>query len=153
MHLFQADSDDATTINSVDATEDNLVKDEFNEENDDELSLVDDLVNFPTTTTVKSDEEMLTGDVSNANRHVFHVSDDAVNFPPNITSLHHNVDESNVKFYNRSLNTDPSLLVLRLKQLLQSETPTEEQLRTDSKQTRIVYINNQRVEVEITTEV
>ena len=127
-----------------------MVKDEFNEENDD---LVDDLVNFPTTTTAKSDENMLLSDVSHANRHVFHVSDDAVNFPPNITSLRHGVDESNVKFYNRSLNTDPSLLVMRLKQLLQSENPSEEQLRTDSKQTRIVYINNQRVEVEITTEV
>ena len=127
-----------------------MVKDEFNEENDDS---VDDLVNFPTTTTAKSDENMLLSDVSHANRHVFHVSDDAVNFPPNITSLQHCVDESNVKFYNRSLNTDPNLLVMRLKQLLQSENPSEEQLRTDSKQTRIVYINNQRVEVEITTEV
>ena len=127
-----------------------MVKDEFNEEKDDS---VDDLVNFPTTTTAKSDDNMLLSDVSHANRHVFHVSDDAVNFPPNITSLKHGVDESNVKFYNRSLNTDPSLLVMRLKQLLQSENPSEEQLRTDSKQTRIVYINNQRVEVEITTEV
>ena len=49
MFIFQAGEDDATTITSLDATEDNLVK--FNEENEDELSLADDLVNFPTTTT------------------------------------------------------------------------------------------------------
>ena len=85
--FFQDDTDDATTTLT---TEDSLVKEEFNEENDDELSMVDDLVNFPTTTTRESDDEMITATVG-----LRDLADDAVNFPPNTTTH----DNSNIKFF------------------------------------------------------
>ena len=66
-------------------------------------------------------------------------------------------EEDNVKFYNRSVDNNASMVVFRLKQLLQSEEKDEEDQEKEfndgdyngqPKQRRIVYINNQRVELE-----
>ena len=66
-------------------------------------------------------------------------------------------EEDNVKFYNRSVDNNASMVVFRLKQLLQSEEKNDEDQEKASndgdyngqpKQRRIVYINNQRVELE-----
>lgn len=68
------------------------------------------------------------------------------------------IEDDNVKFYNRSVDNNASLVVFRLKQLLESEeNNTEDQgkntddngnINVQPKQRRIVYINNQRVELE-----
>ena len=66
-------------------------------------------------------------------------------------------EDDNVKFYNRSVDNNASMVVFRLKQLLESEENNEDQgknidddrnINVQPKQRRIVYINNQRVELE-----
>lgn len=66
-------------------------------------------------------------------------------------------EDDNIKFYNRSVDNNASMVVFRLKQLLQSEEKNDEDQEKASndgdyngqpKQRRIVYINNQRVELE-----
>ena len=77
-----------------------------------------------------------------------------VRFPANTTVTRMRSDGSRVRFYNRTLDTSASLVVLRLKQLLSSELGAAERSGEGggegggARHTRVVYINNQRVELE-----
>lgn len=120
------------------------------EENDDLVFTPDDLVNFPSTTNseLQTENILKTNQTSNAENKV-----DPVNFPLLVTNSQFS-DNSRVKFYNKTVDNNASLVVLRLKQLLQTEieedmkkTQDAEEDHRSNNQKRIVYINNQRVEL------
>lgn len=108
----------------------------------------DDLVNFPSTTNseLQTEDILKTNQTSNAEN-----KDDPVNFPLVTNSKFS--DDSRVKFYNKTVDNNASLVVLRLKQLLQTEIEEDmkkiqdEEDHRNKNQKRIVYINNQRVEL------
>ena len=119
------------------------------EENDDLVFTPDDLVNFPSTTNseLQTEDILKTNQTSNAAENKV----DPVNFPLVTNSKFS--DDSRVKFYNKTVDNNASLVVLRLKQLLQTEIEEdmkkiqEEENHRSKNQKRIVYINNQRVEL------
>ena len=121
------------------------------EENDDLVFTPDDLVNFPSTTNseLQTEDILKTNQTSNAAENKV----DPVNFPLLVTNSKFS-DDSRVKFYNKTVDNNASLVVLRLKQLLQTEieedmkkTQDAEEDHRSNNQKRIVYINNQRVEL------
>ena len=118
-------------------------------ENDDLVFTPDDLVNFPSTTNSEPQtEDILKTNKTSPSENKVVV--DPVNFPP-VTNSRFS-DDSGVKFYNKSVDNNASLVVLRLKQLLQSEIDEDVKKKQDDdqrskQQKRIVYINNQRVEL------
>ena len=118
-------------------------------ENDDLVFTPDDLVNFPSTTNSEPQtEDILKTNKTSPSENKVVV--DPVNFPP-VTNSRFS-DDSGVKFYNKSVDNNASLVVLRLKQLLQSEIDEDVKKKKDDdqrskQQKRIVYINNQRVEL------
>lgn len=120
------------------------------EENDDLVFTPDDLVNFPSTTNseLQTEDILKTNQTSNAAENKV----DPVNFPLLVTNSKFS-DDSRVKFYNKTVDNNASLVVLRLKQLLQTEIEEdmkkiqEEENHRSKNQKRIVYINNQRVEL------
>ena len=120
------------------------------QENDDLVFTPDDLVNFPLTTNSElQTEDILTTKQTSTTENKVVV--DPVNFPHVANSRFE--DGSRVKFYNKTVDNNASLVVLRLKQLLQTEIEEDKkkmQAEDDSRsknQKRIVYINNQRVEL------
>ena len=88
------------------------------EENDDLVFTPDDLVNFPSTTNseLQTEDILKTNQTSNAAENKV----DPVNFPLLVTNSKFS-DDSRVKFYNKTVDNNASLVVLRLKQLLQTE--------------------------------
>ena len=120
------------------------------EDGERETVSVYDPVNFPTTTISPAASELDTPALSlpflSLNQSF---DEDHVRFPPNTTADDSEVEAVSVKFYNKTSDNNASLIVFKLKQLLQSETEMQP-LTGDSqpRQTRIVYINNKRVEVE-----
>ena len=120
------------------------------QENDDLVFTPDDLVNFPSTTNseLQTEDILKTNQTSNAAENKV----DPVNFPLLVTNSKFS-DDSRVKFYNKTVDNNASLVVLRLKQLLQTEIEEEmkksqeEENHRSKNQKRIVYINNQRVEL------
>merc|ERR1712110_1161794 len=74
--------------------------------------------------------------------------EDHVRFPPNTTAEDSEVEAVSVKFYNKTSDNNASLIVFKLKQLLQSETELPLAGESQPRQRRIVYINNKRVELE-----
>jgi len=148
--LQEFDYDITTNSNSLELFGDNFenkTNDVTRQDNEEFAVMVDDFVNFPqTTTSEQTDYEEIA----------------PVNFPSNITAIKilpqtESLEDDNIKFYNRSVDNNASMVVFRLKQLLQSEEINEEDQEKASndgdyngqpKQRRIVYINNQRVELE-----
>lgn len=120
------------------------------QENDDLVFTPDDLVNFPSTTNSEPQtEDILKTNKTSSSENKIVV--DPVNFPPPVTKISL-TDDSGVKFYNKTVDNNASLVVLRLKQLLQSEIDEDVKEKQDDdqrskQQKRIVYINNQRVEL------
>jgi len=82
--------------------------------------------------------------------------EDYVKFPNNLTSQEVFDEGVNVRLYNKTSDNNASLILFKLKQLLQSETERGEEEREGAelgeRQTRIVYINNKRVELESDSE-
>ena len=108
-------------------------------ENEDFFSLDESQINFPVTALPGSAQD-LAG-----------LGEGGVRFPANTTVTRMRSDGSRVRFYNRTLDTSASLVVLRLKQLLSSELGAAEGEaggEEATRHTRVVYINNQRVELE-----
>ena len=116
---------------------------------------VNDPVNFPTTiSSLEMDDIRLT----NSPAPFFSIltsfgstDEDHVKFPANVTAENEVLDEEDVaavRFYNKTSDNNASQIVFNLKQLLQSETvqESEEGVKTP-RQTKIVYINNKRVEL------
>ena len=127
---------DETTEESITTTEAAL-------ENEELFSLDESQINFPVTALPGSAQD-LAG-----------LGEGGVRFPANTTVTRMRSDGSRVRFYNRTLDTSASLVVLRLKQLLSSELGTAEGEgggggggEDAARHTRVVYINNQRVELE-----
>ena len=115
------------------------------EEEEKETTSAYDPVNFPTTTISPSDSDQDTPALSLPFLSVSQSFDeDHVRFPPNTTAENNEVEAVSVRFYNQTSDNNASLIVFKLKQLLYSAADGESQPR----QTRIVYINNKRVEVE-----
>merc|ERR1711988_401803 len=119
------------------------------QENDDLVFTPDDLVNFPSTTNSEPQtKDILKTNKTSSSENKIVV--DPSNFPPVTKSSL--TDDSGVKFYNKTVDNNASLVVLRLKQLLQSEIDKDVKKKQDDDQRskqhkRIVYINNQRVEL------
>ena len=108
-----------------------------------------DPVNFPTTTISPSASELDTTVLSLPFLAVKNSFDeDHIRFPPNTTAEKNEVEPVSVKFYNKSSDNNASLIVFKLKQLLHSETELPLAGESQPRQTRIVYINNKRVELE-----
>ena len=121
---------DETTEESSTTTEAALENEEF-------FSLDESQINFPVTALPGSAQD-LAG-----------LGEGGVRFPANTTVTRMRSDGSRVRFYNRTLDTSASLVVLRLKQLLSSELGAAEGGGEEAaRHTRVVYINNQRVELE-----
>ena len=127
---------DETTEESITTTEAALENEEF-------FSLDESQINFPVTALPGSAQD-LAG-----------LGEGGVRFPANTTVTRMRSDGSRVRFYNRTLDTSASLVVLRLKQLLSSELGEAEGEgegggggEKGARHTRVVYINNQRVELE-----
>ena len=74
--------------------------------------------------------------------------EDHIRFPPNTTAAEREDEPVSVKFYNKTSDNNASLIVFKLKQLLQSQTEIPLAGDSQPRQTRIVYINNKRVELE-----
>ena len=125
---------DETTEESITTTEAAL-------ENEDFFSLDESQINFPVTALPGSAQDLAgLGE-----------GEGGVRFPANTTVTRMRSDGSRVRFYNRTLDTSASLVVLRLKQLLSSELGAAEGAaggEEATRHTRVVYINNQRVELE-----
>ena len=134
----------------IDPEAENNLADNKMQENDDLVFTPDDLVNFPLTTNseLQTEDILTTKQTSNTENKVVV---DPVNFPHVANSRFE--DDSRVKFYNKTVDNNASLVVLRLKQLLQTEIEEDKKKMQDEEdsrsknQKRIVYINNQRVEL------
>lgn len=138
------DSEIRTNLNPDYNLEDNKMQ-----ENDDLVFTPDDLVNFPSTTNSEQTEDILKANKNSILENK--VLDDPVNFPH--VNTNGSNDKFNVKLYNKTIDNNASLVVLRLKQLLQSEIKEDankhqEPEHSYKKQKRVVYINNQRVELQ-----
>ena len=127
-------------------SEESITSTEAALENEELFSLDESQINFPVTALPGSAQD-LAG-----------LGEGGVRFPANTTVTRMRSDGSRVRFYNRTLDTSASLVVLRLKQLLSSELGAAEAGGEGggegegggggARHTRVVYINNQRVELE-----
>ena len=125
-------------------SEESITSTEAALENEELFSLDESQINFPVTALPGSAQD-LAG-----------LGEGGVRFPANTTVTRMRSDGSRVRFYNRTLDTSASLVVLRLKQLLSSELGAAERSGEGggegegggARHTRVVYINNQRVELE-----
>ena len=119
------------------------------EDEERETVSVYDPVNFPTTTISPSASEL---DATALSQPFLSVEtsfdEDHIRFPPNTTEGSNEVEAVSVKFYNKTSDNNASLVVFKLKQLLQSETELPLAGESQPRQRRIVYINNKRVELE-----
>ena len=139
----------------------NIIEDEEHQTYEDEfLFTVDDPVNFPSTISPSSLE---VDNTSPSTHHFLSVKtsfgsadEDYVKFPNNLTSQEVFDEGINVRLYNKTSDNNASLILFKLKQLLQSETERgveeREGAELGERQTRIVYINNKRVELESDSE-
>ena len=126
---------------------------DYEDDEETETISVYDPVNFPTTTISPAAPELDTTALSLPFLAVKNSFDeDHIRFPPNTTAEKNEVEPEpealSVKFYNKTSDNNASLIVFKLKQLLQSETELPLTGESQPRQTRIVYINNKRVEVE-----
>ena len=139
---YSFQDDITTTTAPVDeTTEESITTTEAALENEQFFSLDESQINFPVTALPGSAQD-LAG-----------LGEGGVRFPANTTVTRMRSDGSRVRFYNRTLDTSASLVVLRLKQLLSSELGVAEAKgegggKEVARHTRVVYINNQRVELE-----
>ena len=142
--------DDEVSVETTTIMADN---DEEDEEKETLSISMYDPVNFPNTTIPPSMLELDTTALSQPFISVKQSFDeDHIRFPPNTTAAEREEggeDEPvSVKFYNKTSDNNASLIVFKLKQLLQSQTEIPLAGDSRSRQTRIVYINNKRVELE-----
>ena len=142
--------DDEVSVETTTIMADN---DEEDEEKETLSISMYDPVNFPNTTIPPSMLELDTTALSQPFISVKQSFDeDHIRFPPNTTAAEREEggeDEPvSVKFYNKTIDNNASLIVFKLKQLLQSQTEIPLAGESQPRQTRIVYINNKRVELE-----
>ena len=142
--------DDEVSVETTTIMADN---DEEDEEKETLSISMYDPVNFPNTTIPPSMLELDTTALSQPFISVKQSFDeDHIRFPPNTTAAEREEggeDEPvSVKFYNKTSDNNASLIVFKLKQLLQSQTEIPLAGESRPRQTRIVYINNKRVELE-----
>jgi len=97
-----------------------------------------DYVNFP-------------GNGENLVKNNFVVEDDHVNFPEiEDDNEEGQTTESKIQFYNQTEDNNAEVIVKRLKQFLEEGKSEDfsDQYVSKPKQTKVVYINNKRVELE-----
>ena len=138
--------DDEVSVETTTIMADN---DEEDEEKETVFISMYDPVNFPNTTIPPS---MLKLDTTALSQPFISVKqsfdEDHIRFPPNTTAAEREDEPVSVKFYNKTSDNNASLIVFKLKQLLQSQTEIPLAGESRPRQTRIVYINNKRVELE-----
>jgi len=151
--LDPSDYDYEQIMDTTTSLSENIFEDEENQTDAEGLTVnVNDPVNFPTTI---SPFEMDDTRLANSPAPFFSIltsfgstDEDHVKFPANVTTENED-GVAAVRFYNKTSDNNASLIVFKLKRLLQSET---EQVSEDGvkspRQTKIVYINNKRVELE-----
>ena len=138
--------DDEVSVETTTIMADN---DEEDEEKETLSISMYDPVNFPNTTIPPSMLELDTTALSQPFISVKQSFDeDHIRFPPNTTAAEREDEPVSVKFYNKTSDNNASLIVFKLKQLLQSQTEIPLAGDSQPRQTRIVYINNKRVELE-----
>ena len=138
--------DDEVSVETTTIVADN---DEEDEEKETLSISMYDPVNFPNTTIPPSMLELDTTALSQPFISVKQSFDeDHIRFPPNTTAAEREDEPVSVKFYNKTIDNNASLIVFKLKQLLQSQTEIPLAGESRPRQTRIVYINNKRVELE-----
>ena len=138
--------DDEVSVETTTIMADN---DEEDEEKETLSISMYDPVNFPNTTIPPSMLELDTTALSQPFISVKQSFDeDHIRFPPNTTAAEREDEPVSVKFYNKTSDNNASLIVFKLKQLLQSQTEIPLAGESRPRQTRIVYINNKRVELE-----
>ena len=122
---------------------------------------INDPVNFPTTISPSSLEmekdytrlENSPAPFISIQNTIGSTDEDQVKFPANATREEVSENEESlaaVRFLNQTSDNNASLIVFKLKRLLRSETElvAEEEGEMSPRQTKIVYINNKRVELE-----